>query len=611
MQLDGAGTGSDERGDRTMKRRHSPGVGQRREIIRRRCLGAVGSSALAVAMLGGGFVGTSQAAHVACGSVITANTTLDSDVGPCPGDGLVVTAPSITLNLNGKRVYAANGAGDNVGIRLFRVSKATVKNGTVEGFDAGVAIFGGSKNTVTGVTAQNNVNDMLGGPCELGDGIAIFNSRANTIAANKALSNGPFSGISVVGDGDANVIRDNVASDNNIVGRFCGNSRQDEGIRIEGPGANDNRVENNRVERNQLAGIGLHGFVCSDARGDELDAPNTGTVIVGNVVKDTAGTSIAAGINFLEQGPPGIVCPSYGNTVDKNSSTGNEADGIFVAANSHDNVINRNVVDDNGLSGIFLNDPAYRNLFTNVGPTLLDLTSPDRPPYVEGTDYRVMSGSGSGDVTARLRAIDITFTDVGGSNTNPVDTSTSGCQQADYDAAGFQAGDVALIQRGTCTFVSKVNLAIANGASAVVMFNEGQAPGRKTFEFGAVGPVPIPVLSTTYGVGVELYNLTLAGPVTIHVVTNTTNVRVLAAPAPYDNTLYANRGFGNGDVDGYDGNLNPPCDNNKWQASMFGTVNQSCVVGPGGSGTAKGRTGGPGRSADAGQDVGRNAPTGL
>jgi len=223
-----------------------------------------------------------------------------------------------------------------------------------------------------------------------------------------------------------------------------------------------------------------------------------------------------------------------------------------------------------------------------------------------------MSGSGSGDVTGRLVAIDVRFTDVGGSNTNLVDTSTSGCEQADYTAAGFVAGNVALIQRGTCTFVSKVNLAIANGASAVVMFNEGQAPGRKTFAFGAVGPVSIPVLSTTYAVGVELYNLTLAGPVTIHVVTNTTNVRVLAAPAPYNNMLFANRGHGNAEFDGYDGNVDPPCDNNKWRANMFGTVNQPCVVGPGGSGEAKGRTGGPGRSADAGQDVGRNAPpTGL
>lgn len=185
----------------------------------------------------------------------------------------------------------------------------------------------------------------------------------------------------------------------------------------------------------------------------------------------------------------------------------------------------------------------HENQFTNVGPTLLDLTSPDRAPYVQGTDYQVMSGSGSGDVTARLRAIDIRFTDVGGSNTNPVDTSTSGCEQADYTAAGFQAGDIALIQRGTCTFVAKVNLAIANGASAVVIFNEGQA-GRTTFAFGAVEPVSIPVISVSYAVGYELYNLTRAGPVTIHVVTNTTNVPA-AHPLPTSKEQCKNDGWKN------------------------------------------------------------------
>ncbi len=69
-------------------------------------------------------------------------------------------------------------------------------------------------------------------------------------------------------------------------------------------------------------------------------------------------------------------------------------------------------------------------------------------------------------------------------------------------------------------------------------------------------------------------------------------------------TIIGNRGSGKSEFDGYDGNVEPPCDNNTWRASRFGTVNQPCVIGPGGSGTAKGRTGeSPGRS-EHGQDVG-------
>ncbi|HEV2766203.1 MAG TPA: hypothetical protein VGV63_00675, partial [Acidimicrobiales bacterium] len=71
-----------------------------------------------------------------------------------------------------------------------------------------------------------------------------------------------------------------------------------------------------------------------------------------------------------------------------------------------------------------------------------------------------------------------------------------------------------------------------------------------------------------------------------------------------DNTLIGNRGFGNGDFDAFDPNLDPPCDNNKWRASRFGTVNQPCVIGPGGSGKAKGRTGERPGNADKGADLG-------
>ncbi|MCA1683693.1 MAG: right-handed parallel beta-helix repeat-containing protein, partial [Actinobacteria bacterium] len=450
-----------------------------------------------------------------------------------------------------------------------------------------MAIYGGSGNTIQNMTVQNNVNDYLGAPCDLGDGIILLNSDDNRILDNRLVGNGPFGGISLVEDSDRNLISGNVVLGHNLRSRSgsgCGNANQDEGIRIEGPGANDNIVENNRVEGSGLAGIGLHGHVCNPGPGEEATDPNSGNIIRRNTVLNNE----QDGISFLQQGPASIVCPSFGNTIERNVSSNNGGDGIFVAANSHDNTISHNVVSNNAGAGIRLNDPRFNNVFTNVGPTLFDLVQPDRAPYVEGTDYRVMSGSGSGDVTARVVPIDINFVDANndGINDNPVDTSTSGCEQADYTAAGFQAGDIALIQRGTCTFVSKVNLAIANGASAVIMFNEGQA-GRTTFAFGAVGPVPIPVLSTTFAVGRELYNLAQAGTVTAHVVTNTTNVQTLAAPAPYNNILIGNQGSGNAEVDGYDGNLEPPCDNNKWRASRFVTVNQPCVVGPGGSGNVK------------------------
>ncbi len=543
-----------------------------------------------------------EAAHLGCGSVVTTSTTLDSDIGPCPGDGLVVRASNITLDLGGRRVFGANGGGDNAGIRLAQVSGVTVTNGTVEGFDAGIVMVGGSGNVVTRTIVQNNVNDMQAPPCDLGDGIIMDSSDNNRIEYNMVRNNGPYGGITALRDADGNLISHNQVTGHNVVGRSgsgCGNVRQDEGIRIEGPGANDNQVVRNMVDRSLLAGIGLHGYVC---RGSGAEPANSHTSILENVVRSTSGTSIAAGINILEQGPIGeITCASSDNTIVGNISTLNQADGIFVATTSMRNTINRNRVDQNGSDGIYLAGPTAFNTFTNIGPSLLDLVQPDRPPYVEGTDYRVMPGSGSGDVTAQLVPVDIALPpNPLPTNTNPVDTSTSGCEMSDF--AGFPAGAVALLQRGTCTFVQKVNNAVAAGASAVLMFNEGQ-PGRTTANFGSVRPVPIPVLSLSYATGVQLYQLTQAGQVIVHVVTNTSNV-LTPVPGAENNVLIENRGSGNGEHDGHDDN--PNCDRNNWTGNVFDTVNQACVAANGGSGVVTATRVAAGGRDEGVADIGRN-----
>ncbi len=556
-------------------------------------------------LLLGGFAVVAQPAsadHLECGATVTESVTLDSDIGPCAGDGLVVAASNVTVNLNGFRIFAAttlqddgtlaNSAGDNAGIRIRPgagglTTGVTIIRGTVEGFDAGIAIFGGGNNLVRNMTIQNNINDQIpsadpdaDNPCDLGDGIAMLNSSDNDIINNRLVRNGPLGGITAIENSDRNYIAGNTLADHNLRATGpggCGNLNQNEGVRIEGPGADDNIVENNTVTNSGLAGIGLHGYVCTAARGDEVEDPNTGSIVRGNRVSNGEQN----GISFLQQGPADVVCPAFQATIARNTSSNNATSGLFVARNSFNNEIRDNVFNNNGLNGIRLNDFTMGNVFTNVGPSLLDVVTPDRAPFVESTadvpgDFRVLSGSGSGDVTGELVPIDIVFTEVGGVNTNEANTSTSGCEQGDYDAAGFQAGDVALLQRGTCTFIDKIALAVANGASAIVLFNEGQT-GRTTDAFGSTTAVPIPVVSTTFAVGVELTNLTTDGAVTIQAVTNTIN-EPFVVPAPFDNRIVRNTATGNVEFDAYDGTFDPPCDNNIWNANTFGTVNQPCVA---------------------------------
>jgi hypothetical protein len=84
----------------------------------------------------------------------------------------------------------------------------------------------------------------------------------------------------------------------------------------------------------------------------------------------------------------------------------------------------------------------------------------------------------------------------------PTPSSSSGCGASDF--VGFPVGDIALIQRGTCTFAQKVANAEAAGASAVVIFNEGN-PGRTGLFSGSLaGTEHIPVVFTTYELGTLL-----------------------------------------------------------------------------------------------------------
>ncbi len=115
------------------------------------------------------------------------------------------------------------------------------------------------------------------------------------------------------------------------------------------------------------------------------------------------------------------------------------------------------------------------------------------------TDFVMLGYSGTGDATGVIQAIDLQIPPSEERN-----TSTSGCEPEDFES--FVNGAIALIQRGSCTFATKAANAQAAGASAVLIFNEGQE-GRKGLFAGTLdpdNPVSIPVFGLTYSAGSEL-----------------------------------------------------------------------------------------------------------
>jgi aminopeptidase Y len=154
------------------------------------------------------------------------------------------------------------------------------------------------------------------------------------------------------------------------------------------------------------------------------------------------------------------------------------------------------------------------NAFFEVTPSELVQTAPIARTFVNGNDFRVMSYSGSGNVTAPLAK-------PAGDN--------RGCFAADY--VGFPAGAIALVMRGTpagfpdnggsCTFRWKVDRATAAGASAVLIYNN--VPGVLN---GTLGEGPLsarPALGLTQALGQEL----AATPGVVMRVTTNTDSRPL------------------------------------------------------------------------------------
>jgi Zn-dependent M28 family amino/carboxypeptidase len=154
-------------------------------------------------------------------------------------------------------------------------------------------------------------------------------------------------------------------------------------------------------------------------------------------------------------------------------------------------------------------------LVSDRTPPVMARVSPNPKTYVDGPDFQTMQYSGSGDHTAPLTAVDLHIPSTGG--------STSGCEPADF--AGFPAGSIALMQRGTCTFAAKTDNAQAAGASAVIIFNEGNTDDRMGVLSGTLNPPPrtISSVGTSFAIGNELRNGVLNGPtgVTMHVKTDT------------------------------------------------------------------------------------------
>lgn len=280
----------------------------------------VATSAAALVLVGGFGVPPAAAAHVACGAVITTDTVLDGDIGPCKKGGLIIAADNITLDLNGNTVFGGRRKmGDGVGILLDGVSGVTVTGGTVTDFDAGIVIEEGLGNEIADVEVRDNIGS---GNTDFGDGIVVSSSSENVIRDSRVIHNGPFDGIGVIvtatdppGASNGNVIKNNLVLDNNI--GFNPTFNSDIGIRLE-PGSNRTTVRNNLVRGSGLDGIQVFsGSLANEVRQ--------------NLVQGNGALGVPA-IRFGD----GIRVGGNDNEIEDNQVLANAGNGIFVFGQSNE-----------------------------------------------------------------------------------------------------------------------------------------------------------------------------------------------------------------------------------------------------------------------------------
>lgn len=273
--------------------------------------------------------GASPAASIGCGTVVTTDTTLTADITGCPGDGIVIGANGITLDLNG-HTLSGTGGGDGVDSYLF--TGIHVLNGTIEGFSTGILV---ECNPLPQHCIPN-------GP-SLSDRLNVFQSLHVQRDGNGIVEHGPTSTLI-----SNNLIHDNTGSAVYLHDDVSGDVLNNEIFHNGGPAIDryydsDGVVANNNVHDN---GGGIYA---------EL-APNT---IIDNTVRRVSGPGIRT--DDVSDG----FYPYYriaNNTTDSNGGYGIEVQGDEGDATVED--AGGNAADNNALTPECVVHMLYPNALT-------------------------------------------------------------------------------------------------------------------------------------------------------------------------------------------------------------------------------------------------------
>jgi len=303
--------------------------------------------------------GAPARAQVACGDTITGNVALASDLD-CTESGLIVGADKVTIDLNG---FTLRGDGDlgDVGIdNGGGFDRLTIQNGRVEEFGEGISIGGDAQ--------QASVRDLVVFGCA-SDGIDLNDSDLARITGTLVTANGG-AGLQIGENATGNRFEKSAAVGNVGPGveiHGSGNSVLKSELTLNGDGAlvlgDANTLSGNAAYRNEDDGL--------EVRGDDTEVRKN--AVFGNLGE---GIEVDDAANALLERIDGV---SSGARLVRNTTHGNDFQGIQIDPEPTGSVLERNTSSGNLLAGLQVFAPGSllkKNTATANGGRGIAATSP-------------------------------------------------------------------------------------------------------------------------------------------------------------------------------------------------------------------------------------------
>jgi parallel beta-helix repeat protein len=301
-----------------------------------------------------------HADQIACGQVVKTSTTITNSLAGCAGDGIVIGAGGITVDLNGNTIQ---GTGLGAGVVNNGHDDVTIRNGALINFDHGVVLNPGTvRNAVTGLTLAGNEWSA----------IELNNASGNQLAQNQLTEVGDV-GLRATNGSTDNAIRDNVVgtgagdsfvvelgSDRNWFERNVVLTSAGQALRVEASA-------NTMVLANEFAGSSDVGITMTGAPASVVQANRIGGGGDAGVLLSGATASVVRFNAFGQSSDAGVVLEKMTNSLVKGNSLASAGDAAIVLREGSSDVrVIDNTASHASDAGIFISDGAANTVRGNI-----------------------------------------------------------------------------------------------------------------------------------------------------------------------------------------------------------------------------------------------------